>query len=304
MNTSELLDVNRVLCLAAIGGDVDVFNAMVTSQYPLDEQLQILPKAGPLLSVISKNEQILTDLHISSEPLNPLHIAILSEYMQFYNEDYDTFIERLVSHPRTKFTANAFFPNGMSPLDVARQLKLHNIADMIEGAGGGPGLWADLPKEILPVCTVFFAHVNQLRDLQLDEVIISRISSYFNYQTCSGGRRQKDEEKNAILEKKPKVSSVDKHVLSNLKCKGKWERVGNLLKIDEDTLDRLGEESSDSDDAYYSMLKYWLKHGRNVSWKTLLDVVGYFEAKKTVDDMTERIVEENTASNVRLPDLA
>ena len=303
LNSSELLDVNRVLCLAAVEGNANVFDAMVTSQYILDYQR--MPKAGLMLSAISDNEQILTDLHISSEPLNPLHIALLSTYMLQGEEEYDpTFIKRLVSHPRTKFTANEVFPNGLSPLDVARQLKLHNIADMIEGAGGGPGLWANLPKEILPVCTGILAHVNQLRDLQLDEVIISRISSYFNHQTCSGEGRQKDEEKNAILEKKPKVSSVVKHVLSNLKCKGKWEMVGNLLEIDEDTLDRLGEESPDSDDAYYSMLKYWLKHGRNVTWKTLLDVVGHFETKKTVDDMTERIVEENTASNVRLTDLA
>ena len=258
------------------------------------------------MSVISDNEQILTDLHISSEPLNPLHIALLSAYMLQGEENYDntTFIKRLVSNPFTKFTVNEFFSNGMSPLDVARQLKLHNFADMIDGAGGGPGLWANLPKEILPVCTGIFARVNQLRDLQLDEVIVSRISSYFSYQTCSGGGRQKDEEKNAILEKKPKVSSVVKHVLSNLKCKGKWERVGNLLEIDEDTLNRLGEESPDSDDAYYSMLKYWLKHGHNVSWKILLDTVGHFETKKTVNDMTERIVEENTASNVRPSDLA
>ena len=297
LNTSELLDVNRVLCLAAILGNVNVFDAMVTSQYSLD--CQRWPKVGLLLSVLFQNEQILTDLHISSEPLNPLHIALLSAYMLQGEEDYDpTFIKRLISHPRTKYTANEFFPNGLSPLDVARQLKLHNIADMIEGAGGGPGLWANLPKEILPVCTGIFLRVYQLRDLQLDEVIVSKISSYFNYQTCSGGRRQKDEEKNAILEKKPKLSSVDKHVLSKLKCKGKWERVGNLLEIDEDNLDRLGEESTDSDDAYYSMLKYWLKHGRNVSWKTLLDAVGHFETKKTIDDMTEKIVEENTASNV------
>ena len=292
----NLFDIDRVLCLAAKKGNVGVFDAMVASKCSLDHQW--LPKAGLILSFGHKNTEILSELHISSEPLNPLHIALLSVSMQkVYNL---AFIEKLISHPRTQYTINEVFPNGLSPLDVARQLKLHNIADMIEGAGGGPGLWANLPKEILPVCTGIFAGINRLRDLQLDEVIVTRISSYFNYQTGSGERSQKDEEKNTILEKKPKLSSVDKHVLSNLKCKGKWERVGNLLEIDEDTLNRLGEESTDSDDAYYSMLKYWLKHGRNVTWKTLLDAVGHFETKKTVDDMTERIVEENTASNVRL----
>ena len=125
-----------------------------------------------------------------------------------------------------------------------------------------------------------------------------RILTVLGVQSRFVEGEQRDTIRKKILEEKPKITFIDRHVLSNLKNKGKWRRVGGLLEVDNDTLDRLVEESPDSDDTYYSMLEYWLKHGRNVTWKTLLDAVGHFETKKTIDDMTERIVEENTTSNV------
>ena len=290
----KLFDINIVLCLAAITGDVNIFDAMVTSQYLLNQQW--MPKVGLLLSVVHKNAEILSELHISSEPLNPLHIALLSVSMQkFYNH---AFIEKLISHPRTRYTINEVFPNGLSPLDVARQLKLHNIADMIEGAGGGPGLWANLPKEIEQQCFYAFQAMRKLTGCESGHEAAVRILTDLGLQSPFVEGEQRDTTNKKILEEKPKIILIDRHVLSNLKNKGKWRRVGGLLEVDDNTLDRLVEESPDSDDAYYSMLKYWLKHGRNVTWKTLLDAVGHFETKKTVDDMTERIYEENTASNV------
>ena len=37
-----------------------------------------------------------------------------------------------------------------------------------------------------------------------------------------------------------------------------------------------------------------------MSWKTLLDAVGHFETKKTVDDITDKIVEELAPSQVSI----
>ena len=290
----KLFDINRVLCLAAKRGNVDVFDAMVASKCSLDHQW--LPKAGLILSYGHKNTEILSELHISSEPLNPLHIALLSvSIRKVYNH---AFIEKLISHPRTQYTINEVFPNGLSPLDVARQLKLNNIADMIEGAGGGPGLWANLPKEIEQKCFNAFMAMKDLTGCESGHEAAVRILTVLGVQSRFVEGEQRDTTNKKILEEKPKITFIDRHVLSNLKNKGKWRRVGGLLEVDNDTLDRLGEESPDSDDAYYSMVEYWLKHGHNVTWKTLLDAVGHFETKKTVDDMTERIVEENAASNV------
>ena len=292
----KLFDIDRVLCLAAKKGNVDVFDAMVASECSLDHQS--LPKAGLILSFGRKNTEILNELHISSEPLNPLHIALLSVFIRkVYNH---AFIEKLISHPRTRYTINEVFPNGLSPLDVARQLKLHNIADMIEGAGGGPGLWADLPKQIEQQCFYAYQAMRKLTGCESGHEAAVRILTVLGVQSHFVEGEQRDTTRKKILEEKPKIILIDRHILSNLKNKGKWRRVGGLLEVDNDTLNRLGEEFFDSDDAYYSMLEYWLKHGHNVSWKTLLDAVGHFETKKTVDDMTERIVKENTTSNVSI----
>ena len=39
-------------------------------------------------------------------------------------------------------------------------------------------------------------------------------------------------------------------------------------------------------------LSYWLEHGSSVTWKTLLDVLGHFETKHKIDELTDKIVSE------------
>ena len=284
LSAKGLLDMNRILCLAAVFGDVSIFDAMVTSQYPLNQQK--MPNIAIRLSSISGGKKLPDQFHISEEPLNPLHISILSEYFSIlWNIK---FIEKLTSHPRTQYTVNELFPNGLSPLDVARRFELHDIAVIIERAGGGPGAWADLPKEIEDKAIDIITSLKELRGRELGEDVTARIVSMLGYPLVISDRQ----EVNKILKEKPKHSLMDKHVLSSLMYKRKWERIGNLLEVDRDILMKIGEESTDDDDAYYSMLDYWLEHGCNVSWKTLLDAVGHFETKKTVDDITDKIVEE------------
>ena len=289
LSAKGLLDMNRILCLAAVFGDVSIFDAMVTSQYPLSQQK--MPNIAIRLSSISGGKKLPDQFHISEEPLNPLHISILSEYFSIsWNIK---FIEKLTSHPRTQYTVNELFPNGLSALDVARRFELHDIAVIIERAGGGPGAWADLPKEIEDKAIDIITSLKELRGRELGEDVTARIVSMLGYPLVNSLVKK-------ILEERPQHSLMDKLVLSSLKHKRKWERVGNLLEVDEDILEKIGEESIDDDDAYYSMLKNWLKRGRNVSWKTLLDAVGHFETKKTVDDITNKIVEDLAPSQVSI----
>ena len=58
------------------------------------------------------------------------------------------------------------------------------------------------------------------------------------------------------------------------------------------TLDGLGQQFSNDDDRYLETLSYWLEHGSSVTWKTLLDVLGHFETKHTIDELTDKIVSE------------
>ena len=293
LSANNLLDMNRILCLAAVEGNISIFDAMVSSSYPLNQQK--MPKMAICLSSISVGKKLPDQFHVSEEPLNPLHISILSKFLFSYSQNIK-FIEKLTSHPRTQYTVNELFPNGLSPLDVARRFELHDIAVIIEIAGGGPGVWADLPKEIEDKAIDLFTSLKELRGREFGEDVTSKIVSMLGYPLVSSDQQ----ELKKMLEEKPKRSVVQTHVLSSLKYKKKWERVGDLLEVDEDILEKIGEEATDDDDAYYSMLKHWLKHGLTVSWKTLLDAVGHFETKKTVDHITDKIVEELAPSQVSI----
>ena len=46
------------------------------------------------------------------------------------------------------------------------------------------------------------------------------------------------------------------------------------------------------DDSYLETLSYWLELGSSVTWNTLLDVLGHFETKHTVDELTDKIVSD------------
>ena len=249
---------------------------------------------------------IFQQLHLQDEcPLSPLHISlIIYKILMNYSvgnsikrgaKDYGIFIDKLISHSSTKYTVNELFPNGLSPLDIARQFDFHDIASMIERAGGGPGLLANLPKQMEQKYIRAVLDVTELIELIGKEAAL-RILSTLGCRLVGG---EESSEANRIMGERPSRSLIDKHVLSKLQHKDKWERVGNLLEVDEGELDRLGEEAPSDDEAYYSMLKHWLKHGSQVTWKTLLDAIGHFETKKTVDDITAKIVEELASSQVR-----
>ena len=62
--------------------------------------------------------------------------------------------------------------------------------------------------------------------------------------------------------------------------------IGLAFGIKKRTVDQFSNE----DDPYLVALSYWLEHGSSVTWKTLLDALGRFETKHTVDELTVKIV--------------
>ena len=311
LKNKNLLDLCKLLILGSFTGDPLVITTLSRDESMFTEAARqtwlmtnnVVCQCFPLQTI-----NIFQQLHLQDEcPLSPLHISLIfcKILMNYSGEssisrgakDYKVFIDKLISHSSTKYTVNKLFPNGLSPLDIARQFDFHDIASMIERAGGGPGLWANLPKQVEQKYLIHILAVKEL--FGCDEVgkeATLRILSFLGYQLVGG---EEISDANRIMGGRPSRSLIDKHVLSKLQHKDKWERVGNLLEVDEDELDRLGEEAPNDDEAYYSMLKHWLKHGSQVTWKTLLDAIGHFETKKTVDDITAKIVEELASSQVR-----
>ena len=95
--------------------------------------------------------------------------------------------------------------------------------------------------------------------------------------------------KEQVLGQRPDLGDVVTHVLPHIQVRH-WKRVGLALGTRKNTLDDLGQQFSNEDDRYLETLSYWLEHGSSVTWKTLLDVLGHFETKHTVDELTAKIV--------------
>ena len=84
--------------------------------------------------------------------LNPLHISLISAYIDSVNKYNQKYIPELLAKPGLSYLVHEHFPNGLTPLDVARQFRLNSIADLIEQKGGKPGIWADIPKDYQLLC--------------------------------------------------------------------------------------------------------------------------------------------------------
>ena len=309
LNSRKLLDPRKLLILGSFTGDPLVITTLSSDESMFSQAADYQWPMACRIAFNAMSKESSSKLRLPDQgPLTALHIALLmfkevrdnsteDESIKSGAKDYGDFIEKLISHPLTKDTVNELFPNGLSPLDIARRFDFHDVANMIERAGGGPGQWANLPKEMEQKNIAACLAVKGLIGYGEQGIeAISMILSFVGYQSVG----EESSEVNRILRGRPSRSLVLKHVMSRLQHKDKWERVGDLLEVDEEELDRLGEKATSDDEAYYSMLKYWLKHGHQVTWKTLLDAVGHFETKKTVDDMTHKIVEELAPLQVSL----
>ena len=144
----DLVDAHKVLCLCAFSGDSvfleDQFIDLVASD------ACAMPAAVRFAKhVFKEGIPFLNQLCLSDEStLGPLHMCLLSlKYFEMYPRKrvhamgHTTFITKLLSHPVLKKAVLENFPNGLSPLDLARQFDLLDIATLIEGAGGRQGVW-------------------------------------------------------------------------------------------------------------------------------------------------------------------
>ena len=159
--TLRLVDARKVLCLCAIPGDSLFLDSDFTELVTFDcSPLPMIVKYAK--AVFTKEVTVIDELNLPDDSaLNPLHISLLS--LKLYemghitylstsdakgSNDHTLFITKLLSHPVLKEAACENFQNGLSPLDLAQQFELHHIAALIEGVGGRPGVWADIPQEI------------------------------------------------------------------------------------------------------------------------------------------------------------
>ena len=302
----DLVDTRKVLCLCAFSGDSvfleDQFIDLVASDSCA------MPAAVRLAKQVFKEGiPFLNQLCLSDEStLGPLHMCLLSlKYFEMYPRKsvhamgHTSFITKLLSHPVLKKAVHENFPNGLSPLDLAQQFDLLDIATLIEGAGGRPGVWADIPQDVfLSYHSELFAMYPSLMKLcdssqggheSVKEAVIKLLGG----QTVESVVHVTDDSqlmKEQVLGQRPDLGDVVLHVLPHIQVKSKWKDVGLALGMKKSTADTYEQQFSNDHDRYRETLSYCLEHGSSVTWKTLLNVLGHFETKHTVDELTNKIV--------------
>ena len=238
-----LVDPRKVLCLCAISGD---------SVFLDDRFIDIVSKDACAMPAAVKCAKFyffkggvpfLNQLSLPDESsLSPLHIALLSfkclimgfagkgNSIEYGAKDHTAFVRKLLSHPVLKRTVNENFPNGLSPLDLARQFELHDIAALIEQAGGHPGVWAEIPQDVyaehqkkLLAGYVLMNHVCQM-DNEGQEAKKVFLNILGGRQAVEGAVHEANESQFAkvqVLGKHPNLSDVVKNVLPRVQETGR-----------------------------------------------------------------------------------
>ena len=309
--TLGLVDAHKVLCLCAISGD---------SVFLEDQFIDLLKTNCCTLPMIVKCAKahftnrvtLLDELHLPVDSaLNPLHISLLSlklfeiGLVPYRSDAQDStnhalFISRLLSHSVLRETVHENLPNGLSPLDLARQFELHEVAAQIEKAGGRPGVWANLPQSVFmshrSKLFQFYSLLKNLCDVNhggheaVKEAVIALLGGQ-TMDTAAHVANARQMVKEQVLGQRPDLADIVMHVLPHIQVRH-WKRVGLALHLEKNTIDDFQQKSQDNDDRYLETLSYWLEHGSSVTWKTLLDVLGHFETKHTIDELTDKIVSE------------
>ena len=308
--SQKLVDAHKVLCLCAFSGDSvfleDQFIELVASNVAVMSALE------GLKHLFFEGSEFLDKLNLPDKiSLNPLHISLLAFKcceMGFAGPtaigsasiiNHTSFIKKLLDHPVLKKTVNENFPNGLSPLDLARKFDLFDIATLIEGAGGRPGVWADVPFDVfLTHCSELFTIYSLLMKLCDSsqgghESVKEAVIRFLGGQTVESVVRVADDSqlmKKQVLGQRPDLGDVVLHVLPHIQVKSKWKEVGLALGMKKSTVDTFGQQFSKDDDRYLETLSYCLEHGSSVTWKTLLDVLGRFETWHTVDEVMDKIL--------------
>ena len=159
------------------------------------------------------------------------------------------------------------------------------------------GVWADIPQDVFLSCRSELLTIYPLLKRVCNtsqgghEAVKRAVIKFLGGQTVESVIQAADDSqlvKEQVLGQYPDLRDVVTHVLPLIQVGSMWKSIGLGLGIKKSTLDQLSNEN----DPCLETLSYWLEHGTcgSVTWKTLLDVLGHFETKHTVDELTDKIV--------------
>ena len=310
--TRKLVDLNRLACLAAVHGDLavleclsEVLAAPTKPALAIDYLKLLFPVQFRKPAASSILQQVLPDC-----AMYPLSLAIIASVctsasfshilLASSSQKYVEVIKLLTSSLPYCHFLNEPMLNGLTSLDIAEKLQLQEAVDIISNAGGQHGLWASIPKEILSKHGMTILQVNHdLRKLlllgssgkQAVQAALRDLPLVPETSTSEQGTSTEESHLSQcmLLDRRPDLSIVALHVINAVNAE-QWYRLGISLKISQAVLSHISSTHSSSENKYLKVLQCWLHQNKAVNWRTLLDILGHFETKHTIDCLTQDIL--------------
>ena len=302
-------NVDNLLLLAAIHG-LDTFVKKLTSIPPDKATCHLFFAAQTVTSLVrmqytSKSLVHLQELVPPNTSLNLLHVALLAmkgktsgkNTIKIGGDNYPSLLKFLVTSISFRHTLHEYLPNGLTPLDLAEKLGLEEAATIISSAGGRHGIYTMISEEdrLQHGPSILNSHQELMklissgpRGQQIAQVVISQLPGRTTVEQGtvteeSHLRQQK------VLDQRPDLSVMSTYVIGLVNV-DRWRRLGISLKIPPKALSRISSTHSSCEDRYLEVLVYWLDHNKAASWRALLEVLGHFETKHTMDRLTQDIL--------------
>ena len=92
-----------------------------------------------------------------------------------------------------------------------------------------------------------------------------------------------------LLDQRPKLSILSNYVVGNFNVV-RWRLLGTSLEVPQEVLSHIVSTLSCCEDRYLEVLNYWLSHNEAANWRTLLEVLGHFETKNTLDKLLQEVL--------------
>ena len=237
--------------------------------------------------------------------LNLLHVALLAmkgrtsgnPTIKNRGDDYPSLLKFLVTSNSFHHTLHEYLPNGLTPLDLAEKLGLKEAVTTISSAGGRHGIYTMFPEEVRlqhgPA--ILNAHQELMKLIssgplgqQIAQVVISQLPGRTTVEQGTATEESHLRQQN-LLDQRPDLSVMSTYVIGLVNV-DRWRRLGISLKVPPEALSRISSAHSSCEDRYLEVLIYWLDHNEAASWRALLEVLGHFESKHTIDRLTQDIL--------------
>ena len=253
----------------------------------------------------SKSLVHLQELVPPNTSLNLLHVALLAmkgktsgkNTIKIGGDNYPSLLKFLVTNDSFRHTLHEYLPNGLTPLDLAEKLGLEEAATIISSAGGRHGIYTMFPEEdrLQHGPSILNAHQELMklisfgpRGQQIAQEVISQLPGR---TTVEQGTATKESHlhQQMVLDQRPDLSIMSTYVIGLVNV-DRWRRLGISLKVPPEALSRISSAHSSCEDRYLEVLIYWLDYNEAASWRALLEVLGHFETKHTMDRLTQDIL--------------